>query len=73
MDEKIVIIGNGVAGSTLALRLAEKGVASITLLSEESSYFFSRTSLMYVYMGHLTKEQLEPFSRKLESISDSAH
>jgi len=64
MDEKIVIIGNGVAGSTLALRLAEKGAASITLLSEESSYFFSRTALMYVYMGHLTKEQLEPFSRE---------
>jgi NAD(P)H-nitrite reductase large subunit len=64
MDEKIVIIGNGIAGSTLALQLAEKGTASVTLISDESSYFFSRTALMYVYMGHLTKEQLEPFSRE---------
>ena len=64
MDEKIVIIGNGIAGSTLALQLAEKGTASVTLISDESSYFFSRTALMYVYMGHLTKEQLEPVSRE---------
>ena len=65
MDEKIVIIGNGIAGSTLALELAEKGTAaSVTLISDESSYFFSRTALMYVYMGHLTKEQLEPVSRE---------
>jgi len=64
MNEKIVIIGNGVAGSTLALQLAEKGNASVTLISDESSYFFSRTALMYVYMGHLTKMQLEPFSRE---------
>jgi NAD(P)H-nitrite reductase large subunit len=64
MDEKIVIIGNGIAGSTLALQLAEKGNTSVTLISDESSYFFSRTALMYVYMGHLTKMQLEPFSRE---------
>ena len=64
MDEKIVIIGNGIAGSTLALQLAEKEDASVTLISDESSYFFSRTALMYVYMGHLTKEQLEPVSRE---------
>ena len=64
MDEKIVIIGNGIAGSTLALELAEKGTASVTLISDESSYFFSRTALMYVYMGHLTKAQLEPVSRE---------
>ena len=64
MNEKIVIIGNGVAGSTLALQLVEKGANSIMMLSDESSYFFSRTALMYVYMGHLTKVQLEPFSRE---------
>ena len=64
MNEKIVIIGNGIAGSTLALQLAEKRTASVTLVSDESSYFFSRTALMYVYMGHLTKQQLEPISRE---------
>jgi NAD(P)H-nitrite reductase large subunit len=64
MNEKIVIIGNGIAGSTLALQLAKEGTGSVTLISDESSYFFSRTALMYVYMGHLTKEQLEPLSRE---------
>ena len=48
MNEKIVIIGNGIAGSTLALQLAKEETGSVTLISDESSYFFSRTALMYV-------------------------
>ncbi len=56
-----VIIGNGISGSTLALQLRKKNSDPITLVSKESPYFFSRTALMYVYMGHMKWEHLEPY------------
>lgn len=50
----VVIIGNGVAGVTAALRLREHDAAArITLVSDESERFFSRPALMYVFMGHM--------------------
>ena len=63
--QEVCIIGNGVAGSTLALNLSASEKFKVHLISEEADYFFSRTALMYVYMGHLTLKQTEPYERGL--------
>jgi NAD(P)H-nitrite reductase large subunit len=57
----IVIIGNGVAGITAARHIRKRSDYRITVISSESKYFFSRTALMYIYMGHLTLKQTEPY------------
>jgi len=59
---KLVIIGNGVTGATLAKRVRElDSEKEIVLISNESPYFFSRPALMYIYMGHMTEKQTRPF------------
>ncbi len=61
-----VIIGNGVAGVTAALKLRERDPdAEISIISGESDYFFSRTALMYAYMDQMDLAALEPFERKV--------
>ena len=55
-NKAIVILGNGVSGITTARHLRKKSSLPITVISEESPYFFSRTALLYVYMGHLKFE-----------------
>ncbi len=61
---KIVIIGNGVAGITCALAARQRDAgASITVVSGETDYFFSRTALMYAYMNTLQRRDLEPLER----------
>ncbi len=58
----VVIIGNGIAGVTCARHLRKLDDAvRITLVSGESKYFFSRTALMYVYMGHMKFEHTQPY------------
>lgn len=57
----IAIIGNGIAGVTAARHIRKRSDHRITLISAESDYFFSRTALMYIYMGHLTFEQTKPY------------
>ncbi|VXA93424.1 FAD-dependent oxidoreductase [Flavobacterium sp. 9AF] len=59
--EHIVIIGNGISGVTLARHIRKKSDKRITIISEESEYFFSRTALMYVYMGHMKFEHTQPY------------
>ena len=59
--EHIVIIGNGISGVTLARHIRKNSDKQITLVSSESEYFFSRTALMYVYMGHLKFEHTQPY------------
>ena len=59
----IIIIGNGIAGTTLARNIRKKSQQPILIISKESDYFFSRTALMYVYMGHLKWEHLEPYEK----------
>jgi len=59
--EHIVIIGNGIAGVTAARHIRKKSNHKITLISSESEHFFSRTALMYVYMGHMKFEHLKPY------------
>ncbi|MGB7786013.1 MAG: FAD-dependent oxidoreductase [Salinimicrobium sp.] len=59
--EHVVIIGNGIAGITAARHIRRISNKRITVISAESKYFFSRTALMYVYMGHMKWEHLEPY------------
>lgn len=57
----IVIIGNGIAGITTARHVRKLSDHQITVISSESEYFFSRTALMYVYMGHMKFEHTQPY------------
>lgn len=59
--EHIVIIGNGIAGVTLALHIRKKSESKITIVSNENEFFFSRTALMYVFMGHMKFEHTQPY------------
>ncbi len=59
--EHIVIIGNGISGVTLARHIRKLSDKKITIISAESEYFFSRTALMYVFMGHMTFEHTQPY------------
>ncbi|MCM8570894.1 NAD(P)/FAD-dependent oxidoreductase [Gramella jeungdoensis] len=59
--EHIVIIGNGISGITAARHIRKRSDNKITVISAESDYFFSRTALMYVYMGHMKWEHLKPY------------
>ncbi|MCM5661972.1 NAD(P)/FAD-dependent oxidoreductase [Galbibacter mesophilus] len=57
----IAIIGNGIAGITAARHIRKLSDYKITVISAESEYFFSRTALMYVYMGHMKFEHTQPY------------
>jgi len=59
--EHIVIIGNGIAGVTAARHIRKNSDKKITLISAEADHFFSRTALMYVYMGHMRWWDIEPY------------
>jgi NADPH-dependent 2,4-dienoyl-CoA reductase/sulfur reductase-like enzyme len=59
--EHIVIIGNGIAGVSAARHIRKNSDKKITIVSAETKYFFSRTALMYVYMGHMKFEHTQPY------------
>lgn len=59
--QHIVIIGNGIAGVTAARHIRKLSDNKITVISGETDYFFSRTALMYVYMGHMKYEHTKPY------------
>lgn len=60
--EHIVIIGNGISGTTCARYMRKQDdQIRITIISAETKYFFSRTALMYVYMGHMKFEHIKPY------------
>lgn len=59
--EHIVIIGNGIAGITAARHIRKLSDKKVTILSAEADHFFSRTALMYVYMGHMRWRDIEPY------------
>ncbi|MFT4694934.1 MAG: NADPH-dependent 2,4-dienoyl-CoA reductase/sulfur reductase-like enzyme [Urechidicola sp.] len=58
----IVIIGNGIAGITTARHIRKQdSEAKITVVSAETDHFFSRTALMYIYMGHMRYKDTKPY------------
>ena len=59
--EHIVIIGNGISGVTAARHIRKNSDKEITIVSAETKYFFSRTALMYIYMGHMKFEHTQPY------------
>lgn len=57
----VVIIGNGIAGVTTARHIRKRSNDRITIISSETDHFFSRTALMYIYMGHMKYEHTKPY------------
>ncbi len=61
---RVVIIGNGVAGMEAALAIRERQPDwAVTIVSEESDHFFSRTALMWVFSGQMSHRDIEPLER----------
>ncbi len=61
---QLLIIGNGVAGMEAAMTArALDAAVSITVVSEESDHFFSRTALMWVHCGQMSHKDIEPLER----------
>lgn len=61
---RIAIIGNGAAGMNAALAVRKREPDwPITLISEESDHFFSRTALMWIHVGQLSHRDTEPLER----------
>jgi len=59
--QHIVIIGNGISGITTARWVRKLSDHKITVISSETDHFFSRTALMYIYMGHMRYEDTKPY------------
>ena len=59
--KQIVIIGNGISGITSARYIRKMRDDKITVISAETDHFFSRTALMYIYMGHMKYEHTKPY------------
>ncbi|MFH6984108.1 NAD(P)/FAD-dependent oxidoreductase [Marinoscillum luteum] len=59
--QHIVILGNGIAGITAARHIRKRSDDRITVISGETDHFFSRTALMYIYMGHMKYEHTKPY------------
>jgi NADPH-dependent 2,4-dienoyl-CoA reductase/sulfur reductase-like enzyme len=57
----IVILGNGISGITCARHIRKRSDHQITVISGETDHFFSRTALMYIYMGHMKYEHTKPY------------
>ncbi len=62
MAQHVVILGNGIAGITAARHIRKRSAETrITVVSGETDHFFSRTALMYIYMGHMKYEHTKPY------------
>lgn len=61
MSKHIVIIGNGISGVTAARFIRKMSDHDITIISDETDHFYSRTALMYIYMGHLRYKDTKPY------------
>lgn len=58
----VVIIGNGITGVSAAQTIRElQPDWRISIVSGESTYHYSRPSLMYVFMGHMRYQDTKPF------------
>jgi len=72
-----VIIGNGITGVSAAQAIREQDdEAQITLIGDETRYFYARTALMWIYMRQMTSRNTEPFEprhwreQRIELIQD---
>lgn len=62
MSRHIVIIGNGITGVTAARHIRKRSSSNrITIISGETDHHFSRTALMYIFMGDLAYEDTKPY------------
>lgn len=61
MSEKIVIVGNGISGITAARHIRKLSDKEILVISGETDHFYSRTALMYIFMGHMNYENTKPY------------
>ena len=62
-SHQIVIVGNGISGVTCARHIRKvDSQVKIILVSGETEHFFSRTALMYIYMGHMKYEHTKPYA-----------
>jgi 3-phenylpropionate/trans-cinnamate dioxygenase ferredoxin reductase component len=61
----LVIIGNGIAGVACALEVRRRSSCTITVISEESPYFFSRPALMYLYMKQISQSDALPYGKDI--------
>lgn len=61
IEEHLIIVGNGVSGITLALETRRRSSIKITVISDESEFFYARTALMYIYIGQLKLEHTKPY------------
>ena len=59
--EQVVIIGNGISGITAARHIRKISNRKITVISSESKFFYSRTALMYIFMGHMRYDNTKPY------------
>ncbi len=59
--DNVVIIGNGIAGISTAANIRKNSECKITVIGSESEYFFSRTAIMYIFMGHMKFEHTKPY------------
>ena len=72
----VAIIGNGISGITAARWIRKQSDYKITVISSETKHFFSRTALMYIYMGHMRYEDTKPYEdwfwekNKIDLIED---
>jgi NADPH-dependent 2,4-dienoyl-CoA reductase/sulfur reductase-like enzyme len=58
---KIIILGNGISGITAARFIRKLSDNEIVVISAETDYFFSRTALMYIYMGQMRFQDTQPY------------
>ena len=59
--KRILIIGNGITGITAARNIRKLSDHHITVISCETDHFYSRTALMYIYMGHMKYHHTKPY------------
>ena len=68
---RVVIIGNGVAGVSAAIRIRQlKPDWKITMISGESDFHYSRPLLMYIYMGHMRYHDAKPYENSFWARND---